>query len=110
MCAASLKIIEGPQSVKNASVGGAVEFKCITEGAASPPIWNINGEDYRVTELPLNHEYHYSEGYLEITPITLSMNNSIYYCYYKPYVDGEFIRIESEHATLLISPPGKRYT
>ena len=102
---ASLKIIEGPQSVTNASVGGTVDYKCIAEGTASPPNWNINGEDYRVTELPLNHEYH-SEGYLEITPITLSMNNSIYYCYYTPYVDGDFIRIESEHAYLLISLSG----
>lgn len=83
-----------------------MDFKCITEGTVSPPDWDINGRDYRVTELPLYHEYH-SEGYLEITPITLSMNNSIYFCYYKPYVDGRFVTIESDHATLVISPPGK---
>lgn len=81
-----------------------MDFKCITEGTTSPPSWNINGRDYRMTELPLNHKY-YSEGYLEITQISLAINNSEYYCFYEPYIDGVFIRIESVHATLLI-PPG----
>lgn len=107
-CVASIKIIEGPKSVTNASVGGRVDFKCITEGATSPPYWVINERDYRVTELPLHHKY-YSEGFLEITPITLSMNSSVYYCYYNPYVDGVFVKIKSENATLLIPSPG-RYT
>lgn len=101
----SITIIDGPKSVTNASVDGSVDFNCITEGAASPPIWNINGRDYRVTELPLNHKY-YSEGYLEITPISLSMNNSMYFCYYLSYIDGVFVIIKSENATLVISPQG----
>ena len=104
-CVASIEIIEGPLSVTNASVGGTVNFKCVTDGAASPPIWNINLMNYRVSDLPLSHEY-YSEGYLEIFPITLPMNNSVYYCFYKPYVNGGFTKVKSENATLLISPPG----
>lgn len=102
---AGVKITEGPQSVTNASVGGTVDFYCITEGATSPPNWVIDGKDYRVTELPLDYKYY--EGYLEITSITLSMNNSVYSCYYMTYSDGAFVKIESEHATLVISPPGR---
>ena len=81
-----------------------MDFKCSAKGAVLPPGWNINGTDYRVTELPLNHKY-YPEGYLEITPISLSLNNSIYYCFYLSYIEGSSDRIESKNATLVISTP-----
>ena len=54
---AAIKITEGPRTVTNASVGGSVTFACKAEGTLSAPIWSINRKDYRISDLPLYHEY-----------------------------------------------------
>ena len=102
-----IKITRGPQTT-NASVDSSATFYCQAEGTFSPPIWNINRRDYRISDLPLYHEY-FPEQYLRVFPIVSWMNGSVYYCYYITYVDGEFRTVQSNHATLLISSLVGRY-
>ena len=82
-----------------------MDFKCVASGTEEPPIWNINGNDYRVTDLPLY--YKYFPGSLEVFPIICSMNASYYYCYYLDYSAGQFIKVKSNTSFLFIAQPGR---
>ena len=97
----NIQIIHSPRTVTNATIGGTVTFECGFSGTTESPIWNINGEDYFVSELPPPHVYDGSSMSLIISPVERRMNNSVYYCF---FYSEMFVPIFSEHAMLIIQP------
>ena len=77
-------------------MGDTVVFECGYTGTSTYPKWNINGTEYRITALPQYHRYT-AEG-LEVHPVTLSMNNTMYSCFFS--YSGE--REESNSAYLFV--------
>ena len=99
-----MQIIGSPRTVTNATLGGTALFECILDSVFALPAWNINGNDYQVTKLPLGHTF-ISESYskvLLVGPLNAAMNNSCYYCY---VVNYQGIRLESSRAKLIIQWP-----
>ena len=82
-----------------------MRFECQTSTTSALPGWNINGIDYRVTDLPLGYEF---ESILNLKVLIVSvgeiaMNNSVYYCFLKSFSTSEgHVRIESERARIVI--------
>ena len=79
-------------------------FECGFSGITESPSWNINGEDYFVSELPPPHIYNVSLMSLIISPVERRLNNSVYYCFFVTYspIERKFVRIRSDHAVLII--------
>ena len=81
-------------------------FECIFSGTTQSPSWNIDGENYYISELPPKHAYDVPSMSLIISPVERRMNNSVYYCFFVTYSEAEsqFVTISSEHAVLVIQP------
>ena len=97
-----MRIVSGPVSVTNATLGGTARFECMLSNRYSYPAWNIDENDYDVTDLPLGYEFK-SEGYskiLIVEPLQQAMNNTCYYCFVETY-EG---RQESSRAKLIFLP------
>ena len=100
----NLQITSSPQTVSNATLGSTVRFECQTSTASALPEWNINGRDYRVTELPLGYRYEsiLNSKVLIVSPVEIAMNNSVYYCVLTFYTPEGYVRVESERAMIII--------
>ena len=104
----NLQIISSPQTVSNATLGSTVRFVCQTSITSVLPGWNINGTDYRVTELPLGYrsESYLTSNVLIVSPVEIAMNNSVYFCFVTSFTsEGRQVRIESEPAMIIIRVP-----
>ena len=110
MCPFSLSgtviITRSPQTVSNATLGGRVRFECGASGTTETPGWNINGQDYRITDLPIGYVYNGASKSLVVSPVENTMNNSVYYCYFLIYSTSQqrFVEITSSEAMLIIQP------
>lgn len=100
----NVQITSSPQTVTNATLGSTVRFECQTSTTSAIPGWNINGKDYRVTELPLGYDFESIQNskVLIVSPVEIAMNNSVYFCYLTYFANEEHKRTESERATMVI--------
>ena len=83
-----------------AMLGDTVTFSCEYTGTNDLPNWRIGGIDYSVADLPPGHRYTF--GGLQVQRIKASLNNTEYRCFFVTYSGGQFHRIESLPAYLVI--------
>lgn len=104
-----VQIISSPQTVRNATLGSTVRFECRISDAIVLPEWSINGRDYQITDLPLGYDFESvsNSNVLIVSSVEISMNNSVYYCFFFTYSSEEqkYIPINSSRAMLIIQPP-----
>lgn len=98
----TVQIVNGPQSILNATLGQTVWFDCILNSEYDDPAWNIDGIDYQTTDLPLGYAFLSSlySNKLILNSTREEMNNTCYFCYLLTF-EG---RQESEIAKLTIQP------
>ena len=87
-----------------AMVGDTVTFSCEYTGTSDLPNWKIGGIDYSVVDLPARHRYT-NEG-LQVRSVQASLNNTEYRCFFATYSRGQYHRIESAPAYLVIRSVG----
>lgn len=85
-----------------------MRFDCQISDPLVSPRWNINGRDYRISDLPLGHEY--VSQMLIIYPVKASMNNSVYYCYVFDSTSEGVVEVKSSRAMLIIPPLHTEYS
>ena len=93
----TIQITEGPKTIYNATINDEVFFSCQVEGTEESPSWNINGQDFFVTELP--PKFSFRQGRLIVKVTTMKLNGSVLYCFYDLSPSG---MIKSQPASLFI--------
>ena len=81
-------------------VGDTVTFRCEYTGTRDLPRWRIGGADYSVIDLLPGHRYTF--GGLQVQSVQASLNNTEYRCFFLSYFSGQFHRVESLPAYLVI--------
>ena len=95
----AIRIIRGPANVE-AMVGDTVTFSCEYTGTSDLPNWRIGGTDYSVVDLPAGHRHTF--GGLQVQRVQASQNNTEYQCFFVTYSNGQFHRVKSSPAYLVI--------
>ena len=105
----AVKIVRGPQTVPNATLGGTASFECIINSDSVLPRWSINGIGFTITHLPSGFyfENNLHSKVLTVNPVQQEKNNTNIYCYLLLY-DGRIER--STQAKLIIQSPTPSYT
>ena len=106
----AVQISHGPVTVPNATLGGRAEFECKVSGTSEHPSWNINGQNYQTVYLPFGHSYDRNNYILVVSPVQQYMNNSVYYCLFVCFINGNFITIRSDSARLIIKQNASKFT
>ena len=88
--------------------GGKAEFPCgvLSNWLASPPHWNINGREYRISELPSGYNYYGNPDRVIHRPVSMADDFRQIYCSYDVYdLDiQDYITYNSPTMTLRVVP------
>ena len=96
----AISILEGPN---NATVvaGDEAIFRCRFNGTSNSPLWNIGGDTYSSSHLPIGYQFSREGLYLPTVPE--SLNNTRFTCLFIVHIGGgNLTRIESSPAYLVV--------
>ena len=99
VCTATEFHVELKPPNKTVTEGTPVTLECCVSVPNVFPMWEINGTNYRVTNLPLNYE---ADG----TNITFrATSDVILRCFFFTFSNGNFDTVHSNFAHVMTTPP-----